>query len=87
MAGSTRAVRTALAVLAIVSMLAPPAYPQGMGKKGGRSTPPTESHPKVDEKAYKAALDRIPTPKKGYDPWGQVHSSESAKTGDKQNQK
>jgi hypothetical protein len=30
----------------------------------------------VDEKAYKAALDRIPTPKKPYDPWGQVHDSE-----------
>jgi hypothetical protein len=32
----------------------------------------------VDEKAYKAALDRIPTPKKPYDPWGQVNDSEPA---------
>jgi hypothetical protein len=32
----------------------------------------------VDEKAYKAALDRIPTPKKPYDPWGQVHDAEPA---------
>jgi hypothetical protein len=26
--------------------------------------------PKVDEKAYKAALERIPEPKEKYDPWG-----------------
>ena len=26
--------------------------------------------PQVDEKAYKAALDRIPEPKEKYDPWG-----------------
>ena len=87
MAGRTKAVGIALAVAVIASMITPPAYAQGLGKKGGRSGPPAENHPKVDEKAYKAALDRIPTPKQGYDPWGQVHSSESAKTSDKSNQK
>jgi len=56
-----------------------------MGKKGGRGGPATENRPKVDEKAYKAALDRIPAPKKPYDPWGQVHESESAKTPNKPN--
>ena len=30
----------------------------------------TESKPKVDDKAYKAALERIPEPKEKYDPWG-----------------
>jgi len=87
MAGRTKAVGIALAVAASVSLLTLPAYPQGLSKKSGRAGPPTENHPKVDEKAYKAALDRIPTPKQGYDPWGQVHSSESAKTSDKPNQK
>jgi len=87
MAGRTKAVGIALAVAASVSLLTLPAYPQGLSKKSGRAGPPTENHPKVDEKAYKAALDRIPTPKQGYDPWGQVHSSESAKTIDKSNQK
>jgi hypothetical protein len=87
MAGRTKAAGMALVVAALGSMLAQPAYPQGLAKKSGRSGPPTESRPKVDEKAYKAALDRIPTPKRGYDPWGQVHSSESAKTSDKPNQK
>ena len=44
-----------------------------------------ENHPKVDEKAYKAALDRIPTPKKGYDPWGQMRPGEPAKTPNRPN--
>ena len=30
----------------------------------------TDDRPKVDEKAYKAALERIPDPKEKYDPWG-----------------
>jgi hypothetical protein len=37
---------------------------------GGYAGPPVENHPKVDEKAYKAALERIPTPDQKYDPWG-----------------
>jgi hypothetical protein len=78
---------TGLALLVAVPalLLAPPACPQGLGKKGGRHGAPTENHPKVDEKAYKAALDRIPTPKKGYDPWGQMRPSEPAKTTNKPN--
>jgi hypothetical protein len=56
-----------------------------VGKKGSKGGAPTENRPKVDEKAYKAALDRIPTPKKPYDPWGQVHDSEQAKTSNKPN--
>ncbi len=35
--------------------------------------------PKVDEKAYKAALDRIPEPKEKYDPWGVARPAEPAK--------
>ena len=38
-----------------------------------------DTKPKVDEKAYKAALDRIPDPKGKYDPWGGARSSEPAK--------
>jgi hypothetical protein len=29
-----------------------------------------QKKPQVDEKAYKAALERIPEPKEKYDPWG-----------------
>jgi hypothetical protein len=39
----------------------------------------TEEKPKVDEKAYKAALERIPEPKEKYDPWGVARPAEPAK--------
>ena len=75
----TRAISINIVVAAIVSSATLPAYPQGMGRKGSHA-PPAEPRPAIDEKAYKAALDRIPAPKQGYDPWGQAHQSEPAKT-------
>jgi hypothetical protein len=83
MRGGAKAITIAIA--AIISLLTLPAYSEGMGRKGGGHAP-AEARPKVDEKAYKAALDRIPTPKQGYDPWGQAHQSEPAKTPTKSNQ-
>jgi len=63
----------------VVSGLTVPAYSQAFGKKnGGYAGPPVENHPKIDEKAYKAALDRIPEPDKKYDPWGVTRPSDSA---------
>ncbi len=51
---------------------------------GGRRQPQDngqkqDNKPKVDDKAYKAALERIPDPKEKYDPWGGARPSESAK--------
>ncbi|MFT4119984.1 hypothetical protein [Bradyrhizobium sp.] len=51
---------------------------------GGRRQPneggqKTDNKPKVDEKAYKAALDRIPVPKEKYDPWSGARPNEPAK--------
>jgi hypothetical protein len=83
MTSGSKAIKIAL-IVAATSLLSPPVYSQGFGKKGGRSGA-AEQHPKIDEKAYKAALDRIPTPKKGYDPWGQLRPSEPAKTPTKSN--
>lgn len=40
---------------------------------------PADNKPKVDEKAYKAALERIPESKDKYDPWGGARPSEPAK--------
>ena len=37
------------------------------------------------QKAYKAALDRIPTPDQKYDPWGIARPSEPTKSGKKAN--
>jgi hypothetical protein len=64
MSGAAKAIKIPIVVAAIVSLLTLPAYAQGLSKKGGRGAP-AESHPKIDEKAYKAALDRIPTPNRG----------------------
>jgi hypothetical protein len=72
-------------VVAMAALLASHAFAQGLDKKGGRHGAPAENHPKIDEKAYKAALDRIPTPKQGYDPWGQMRPSEAPKTTGKAN--
>lgn len=38
-----------------------------------------DKKPKVDEKAYKAALERIPESKEKYDPWGGARPSEPVK--------
>ena len=51
---------------------AAPAYSQGLGgsRKHHGQAPKTEAQkPKVDDKGYNAALARIPTPDKKYDPW------------------
>ena len=67
------------------TLLSTPALSQFNQKKGGGSAYPVENHPKVDEKAYKAALDRIPEPDKKYDPWGVARPSEPTKTTRKSN--
>jgi hypothetical protein len=82
-----KAIKTLVVAAAVISWLTVPTYSQGFGRKGGGpgSGYPVESHPKVDEKAYKAALDRIPTPDHKYDPWGIARSGEPAKTAKKPN--
>ena len=76
MAGRARTFEIACVAAAALLFLVPPAFAQG--KKFSHAAPSTEAKPRVDEKAYKAALERIPTPKKPYDPWGQVHAPEPA---------
>ena len=77
MGRNSRAIGKAFIVAAALSLVAcPAAYAQI--KKGSHAAPTPDTRPRVDENAYKAALDRIPTPKKAYDPWGQVHEPEPA---------
>jgi hypothetical protein len=68
-----RSMVVAAAVLAIALLTLMPAQAQ-MGGGGrhhqGNDTKSDQKKPQVDEKAYKAALDRIPDPKEKYDPWG-----------------
>jgi len=67
-------------VIAATVMAMAIASAQAQGRRspndGGK---PADNTPKVDEKAYKAALDRIPEPKDKYDPWGGARPSEPAK--------
>ena len=65
-------------VAMMLALMAAPALAQGR-------RPPSES-PKgerkghmVDEKAYKAALERIPEPKEKYDPWGVARPAQPVK--------
>jgi len=56
MINGTKAIKTLIIATAVISSLTLPAYPQGLGKKGGGYRgPPVDEHPKVDEKAYKAS--------------------------------
>jgi hypothetical protein len=64
---------------AILALIVMPAHAQ-MGAKGHQGNDKTEQKkPQVDEKAYKAALERIPEPKEKYDPWGVARPADQAK--------
>ena len=80
MAGGMQTTKVVIVVAAIMSSLTLPAFSQSF-KKGVTPTPSGEGKPRVDEKAYNAALDRIPAPKQPYDPWGVARPSEPAKSG------
>jgi hypothetical protein len=65
----------------MLALIAVPAHAQmGGGKRHQQGDDKkTEKKPEVDEKAYKAALERIPEPKEKYDPWGVARPAEPAK--------
>jgi hypothetical protein len=72
-----RSVAMAAAILVIAVLALMPAQAQmggggggGRHRQGGDEAKSGQKKPQVDEKAYKAALDRIPEPKEKYDPWG-----------------
>ena len=52
----------------------------GRGHKGANDYRKEDAKPKVDEKAYQEALQKIPESKEKFDPWGGVRS-DGAKTG------
>jgi hypothetical protein len=67
------AMKNVMIIAAALALLVSPAAAQVGGKRNqGAEAPKTADGPKVDEKAYKAALERIPEPKEKYDPWGGV---------------
>jgi hypothetical protein len=83
MINGAKAIRILILGAMVYSSFTLPAHPQAFGKKGRYDGPPVEKHAPVDEKAYKAALERIPEPAHKYDPWGVARPSEPAKDGKK----
>ena len=69
---------TAAMVAAMTALLAMPAHAQAKRPKE-ETRKAEDKKPVVDEKAYKAALERIPEPKEKYDPWGVARPAEPAK--------
>jgi hypothetical protein len=66
--------------VAVLALMAAPAQAQMGGKRPrGEDKKSDQKKPEVDEKAYKAALERIPEPKEKYDPWGVARPAEPAK--------
>jgi Tfp pilus assembly protein PilE len=72
--------KTLTVAAAVLALIAMPAYAQVGGKRHqGDAKKTEEKKPEVDEKAYKAALERIPEPKEKFDPWGVARPAEPAK--------
>jgi hypothetical protein len=83
MVGRSKATRTLATAAAVISSLTLPAHSQGFTnrKPQNHGGPLIEKKPEVDEKAYKATLERIPVPDRKYDPWGIARPPETGKTG------
>jgi hypothetical protein len=64
-------------VAAMLALIVTPAHAQR--RPGEQQQKQEPQKPQVDEKAYKAALEKIPPPKEKYDPWGAARPSEPAK--------
>jgi hypothetical protein len=78
--------RTLAIAVAVLALLAVPAQAQmGGGKRGHKSddTNAANKKPKVDDKAYREALKRIPEPKEKYDPWAVTKTPDANKKSSK----
>ena len=64
-----------------LALLVVPAHAQLNNKRhaGDAQKKADPGAPKVDEKAYKAALERIPDPKEKYDPWAVTKPADAGK--------
>jgi hypothetical protein len=63
----------------MLALVAVPAQAQKGKRPQGDEKKTEEKKTQIDEKAYKAALERIPEPKEKYDPWGVARPAEPAK--------
>jgi hypothetical protein len=76
--GESGAMKAFMVAAAMLLWIAGPAQAQ-MGGKRHHDEKKTEEPKKTDDKAYKAALERIPEPKEKYDPWGVARPGDPAK--------
>jgi len=80
MAAEAEVAKTLTVAAVTLALIATPAHAQMNGKRrqgGEKKTGQPEK--KIDEKAYKAALERIPDSKEKYDPWGGMRPAEPAR--------
>lgn len=63
--------KTVVVAVALLALMAQPAKAQMLDKRHrGEDAKSEQKKSQIDEKGYKAALERIPEPKEKYDPWG-----------------
>jgi hypothetical protein len=67
------------AALAIGALAALPPEVLAQARRPNPQEKKQERKPEIDEKAYKAALERIPEPKEKYDPWSGARPPEPRK--------
>jgi hypothetical protein len=78
--GKKTAMRAFTIAAVALALLAAPASAQLNSKRhAGDEKKADPGRPKVDDKAYKAALERIPEPKEKYDPWAVARPGDAAK--------
>ena len=69
--------RTLMVAAALLALLALPVEAQmSRHHRGDDSAKTDQKKSRVDEKAYKEALKRIPEPKEKYDPWSGARPSD-----------
>jgi hypothetical protein len=75
------AMKTLTVAAVMLALIAIPAQAQMQGKRhtGNDEKKTDQKENRVDEKAYKAALERIPDSKEKYDPWGIARPADTAK--------
>ena len=72
-------IRISTTVLAIGALVASHSLALAQARRPHQEDKKEDKKPVVDEKAYKAALEKIPEPKEKYDPWSGARPAEPAK--------
>ena len=80
MAGEAEVAKSLTVAAVALALIAMPAHAQmGAKRRQGDEKKTEQPEKKIDEKAYKAALERIPDSKEKYDPWGSMRPAEPAR--------